>query len=183
MPRIAKLDRLLQPSSPLASNAASVPARQPVQGWSFTESTQEEPSFSSGLLFVLRAWWKEWVLVLVAIGILAAITIILRLFNDQPQPNWNQSLNLNTMIAVLATLLRSSLVTVVEEGKRRSKLLLGDFSLTVVVISQAKWSWQRHPRPARHLAHFDGASRGPLGALLLCFNVPGLLKWNPFVSR
>lgn len=45
------------------------------------------------------------------------------------------------MIAVLATLLRDSLVSVSEEGKRRLQPLSWNPSLTKIVISKAKWSW------------------------------------------
>jgi hypothetical protein len=64
----------------------------------------------------IRQWWQEWTLMLISIGILIAIFIVLRIYNNNPQPDWKFGLNLSTLIAVLATLLRSSLVSVVEEG-------------------------------------------------------------------
>ncbi|CAI6264376.1 unnamed protein product [Periconia digitata] len=114
----------------------------------------------------LRHWWKEWALLLFSLGVLVAIPVILSHFNGQPQPVWSLGLNLSTIIAVLATLLRSSLATVSEE-----------------VMSQAKWSWQSQLRPVRDLAHFEEASRGPLAALYLFINIPKLLGLKSLLSR
>ena len=116
--RHKELDPLLQSSFPLDSHtqAAPVAAYPTTHGRSSTELSQGEDLRLGGTLSILRTWWKEWVLVLLAVGILLAIIVILRLNDQQPQPNWSLGLNVNTVIAILATLLRSSLVTVVEEG-------------------------------------------------------------------
>jgi hypothetical protein len=50
--------------------------------------------------------------------------------------------------------------------------------VTITVVSRAKWGWQHRRQPAHNLAHFNEASRGPLGALLLCFRIRALLGWN-----
>jgi hypothetical protein len=97
-------DPLLQPS--LASRSHVTPIAVPRVRYSPISA-----------LSTFRTWWIEWVFVLIAIGILIAIVVTLRLNNQQPQPKWGLGVNLNTVIAVLATLLRSCLVTVVEEGK------------------------------------------------------------------
>ncbi|EUC38784.1 hypothetical protein COCCADRAFT_32149 [Bipolaris zeicola 26-R-13] len=78
-------------------------------------------------------------------------------YNDKEQPEWRYSINLNTVIAVLATILRSCMVVVTEE-----------------VISQLKWLLFRRPRPLWHLEHFDSAARGPWGSLLLFFRTRSL---------
>lgn len=67
-------------------------------------------------LSIARQWWQEWTLILTSIGIFIAIVVILRRFHNEPQPDWKLGLNLSTLIAILATLLRSSLVSIVEEG-------------------------------------------------------------------
>ncbi|OAL55033.1 hypothetical protein IQ07DRAFT_476272, partial [Pyrenochaeta sp. DS3sAY3a] len=97
-------------------------------------------------------WWKESVLLLIAISLLVAISSILATYTGKPLPKWTIGLNLNTIVALLATILRSSLVMVVEE-----------------VLSQAKWTWQRRIHPISDMLSFDEASRGPLGSLLLWF--------------
>jgi hypothetical protein len=76
-------------------------------------SAQRERS----ILFIFKLWWRECALILFAVGVLIAVAVILQLNKQRPQPSWGWGLNLNTLIAVLATLLRSSLVTVIEEGK------------------------------------------------------------------
>jgi hypothetical protein len=64
----------------------------------------------------IQQWRLEWMLMIIAISILIAIVVVLREFNNIPQPDWKFGLNLSTLIAILATLLRSSLISVVEEG-------------------------------------------------------------------
>ena len=74
-------------------------------------------SFSVDVLFVLRKCVKKWALVLVTVVILIAITVILRLYDQQPQLDWKLGLNLNSWVILLSILFRSSLVIVIEEGK------------------------------------------------------------------
>jgi hypothetical protein len=64
----------------------------------------------------LLTWWKESVLLLAALGLLIAIVSILAAYGGKPLPKWTLGLNLNTVVALLATALRSSLVMVLEEG-------------------------------------------------------------------
>jgi hypothetical protein len=111
----------------------------------------------------------------ICLGIMISIAVMLGLCNQQPQPKWNVGLNLKTVVALLATLLRSSLVTVVEEGKCRLQTWSGPARMCPV-MSQTKWCWQQRRHLVQHLAYFDKASRGPLGALLLCFRIPALLN-------
>ncbi|KAH7077370.1 hypothetical protein FB567DRAFT_535119 [Paraphoma chrysanthemicola] len=102
----------------------------------------------------LKSWWQEVALSLLTIALLVTIISMLRAFNNEPLPEWSVGLNLNTVVALLATLIRSSLAMVVEE-----------------VLSQTKWTWQRHSRAVANLVAFDEASRGPLGSALLWFRV------------
>lgn len=51
-----------------------------------------------------------------AFSILVAITITLGIFNGKPEPEWKLSINLNSLVALLATILRASMLTVVSEG-------------------------------------------------------------------
>ncbi|EMD89921.1 hypothetical protein COCC4DRAFT_68261 [Bipolaris maydis ATCC 48331] len=86
-----------------------------------------------------------------------AIVITMAKYNDREQPEWRYSINLNTIIAVLATVLRSCMVVVAEE-----------------VIGQLKWLLFRRPQPLWNLEHLDTAARGPWGSLLLFFRTRSL---------
>jgi hypothetical protein len=86
-----------------------------------------------------QTWWKELGLSLFTIGLLITIASILAALNRKPQPSWTLGLNLNTVVVLLATFLRSSLVMVVEAGKCNLRLYV--LVLTVyTVLSQASGS-------------------------------------------
>ncbi|CAI7633158.1 unnamed protein product [Penicillium manginii] len=77
-----------------------------------------------------------------------AVIIILRAYDQKPSPNLSYGLTLNTIVSLLATSSRSSLLFVVA-GARREKSVLD-------------------------MQSFDDASRGPLGAFYLFFQHRGL---------
>lgn len=70
------------------------------------------------------SWLAEISSLIAAIFCLIAIVVILTVYNNQKQPQWSagETLNLSTLIAVLATILRSLLTGVVEAGKSHSVL-------------------------------------------------------------
>lgn len=108
-----------------------------------------------------HAAFKNWILevcsVVLAIVLIAAIISILAHFNGQTVPDWPLSINLNTLIALLATLSRALILLTVAE-----------------IIGQTKWSWfSRQPRPINALQRFDSASRGLIGSMSLLFTAPG----------
>jgi hypothetical protein len=106
---------------------------------------------------VFKYWVLEALSVILAIGLIAAIISILAQFNKKTVPEWPLGINLNTLIALLATLSRALILLTVAE-----------------IISQAKWSWvSRQPRPMNVLQRFDSASRGLLGSTSLLFTAPG----------
>ncbi|TID14532.1 hypothetical protein E2P81_ATG08484 [Venturia nashicola] len=135
-------------------------ASQRVSGGSFDGSsdtklprTQNSPR-RAGYGRLASAWWQEIVSFLFAAACFVAIAIILAKYNGQEQPDWKYSLNLSTLVAILSTLLRTSLVVVVEE-----------------IVGQLKWLWYKTTRPLRHLSDFDQAARSPWGSLLLPFRI------------
>ncbi|KAL2059721.1 hypothetical protein VTL71DRAFT_10213 [Oculimacula yallundae] len=87
---------------------------------------------------------------IISIAILVAIVIILRKYDGQVQPNWRFSFNLNSLVAILMTVLRTTMMEVVSDS-----------------MSQLKWNWFSSPRKLRHLEIFDEGSRGPWGSLKL----------------
>lgn len=64
----------------------------------------------------ITVWWTETLTLLLAIGAFIAIVTILVVYDNQEQPAWKYSLNLSTLVAILSTSLRASLVVVTEEG-------------------------------------------------------------------
>lgn len=93
------------------------------------------------------AWWQEIVSFLFAATFFVAIAIILAKYNGQEQPDWKYSLNLSTLVAILSTLLRASLVVVVEESEYKVSQPVSTRSLTSCsVVSQLKWLWYKTTR-------------------------------------
>jgi hypothetical protein len=62
-------------------------------------------------------WWQEILSFIIAAATFMAIAIILGQYNGQEQPDWKYSLNLSTLVAILSTLLRVSMVVIVEESE------------------------------------------------------------------
>ncbi|KAI2472449.1 hypothetical protein F4781DRAFT_445381 [Annulohypoxylon bovei var. microspora] len=107
---------------------------------------------------VFRFWPWEIASLIVAFGLIAATYSILSHFDGQKLPEWPYSINLNTLIALISTIMRAAMLVGVAE-----------------VISQTKWSWFSRPRPLSHLQYFDEASRSFAGSLSLLFVAPGSL--------
>jgi hypothetical protein len=59
-------------------------------------------------------------------------------------------MEINTMISILATIIRTTMSLFLAEA-----------------VSQLKWSWFTRDRPLKDLSDFDSCSRGPLGAVQL----------------
>ncbi|KAF4467491.1 hypothetical protein FALBO_5628 [Fusarium albosuccineum] len=111
-------------------------------------------------------WRLELLLLLLAYALLAAIVLILKYYDHREQPRWGTSgettggdsdtddgswLTLNTLIAVLATVLRTVLAFIAFE-----------------ILAQLKWDWVSACfRPLGDLQLFDDASRGIYGSLRL----------------
>lgn len=97
---------------------------------------------------VLLSWSFELLAVTVNVGALLAIILVLRREDGRPISDWSLAVTLNTVIATLGTLARTTLA----------------FALSACV-GQQKWNWLRVR--SDHLAawtRFDEASRGPWGA-------------------
>ncbi|KAI1099350.1 hypothetical protein F4804DRAFT_345568 [Jackrogersella minutella] len=107
---------------------------------------------------VFRFWPWEIGSLFLAFGLIAATYSVLAHFDGQKVPEWPFSINLNTLIALLATIMRAAMLVGVAE-----------------VISQTKWTWFSRPRPLSHLQYFDDASRSFSGSLSLLFVAPGSL--------
>lgn len=102
----------------------------------------------------LDTWFWEFVSVIFSVLCFIAITCLLIIYNKKPSPSLPQGLTLNTIVSVLATASKSSLLCIIGTA-----------------IGQLKWIWfqQGHQRQLYHLQSFDDASRGPMGSLMILF--------------
>ena len=106
---------------------------------------------------VLDSWIGEAVVMALSIGCLAAIAIIVNIYDGAPLPQWRGGVTLNTVIAVLSTTARSGMIFVVS-----------------ATMGQLKWCWLGQTR--RRLVDMqvmDDASRGPLGATRILTSLTG----------
>ncbi|KAF5661368.1 hypothetical protein FCIRC_11847 [Fusarium circinatum] len=98
-------------------------------------------------------WLLEFLLLLFSGLLLGGICAILAHYNHKPLPDWNNlmGVTLNTLLAVLATVLRATIAFIVFE-----------------VIAQLKWHWiSERFRPMQDMQRFDHASRGVYGSIKL----------------
>ena len=65
---------------------------------------------------ILREWWSEIAMSAFSIFLFLAIVSLLGTYNNQPAPSWSFHLNVNSMVAILSTLLRSSLLMILGQG-------------------------------------------------------------------
>jgi hypothetical protein len=99
----------------------------------------------------LASWTFEILSVIVSVASIVAIIAVLHRENDRPLTAWKFGITLNTVIATLGTLARTTLA----------------FAISAC-IGQQRWSWLRGR--SDHLVafeRFDEASRGPYGSLRL----------------
>jgi hypothetical protein len=77
---------------------------------------QQHHSAKSKKKSILREWWSEIAMSAFSISLFFAIATLLWAYNALPPPSWGFHLNVNSMIAILSTLLRSSLFMILEQG-------------------------------------------------------------------
>lgn len=97
------------------------------------------------------SWVLELIAILISTGSIVALISVLYRENGKPLSNWTLAITLNTVIAALGTLARTTLA----------------FAISAC-IGQQKWAWLRR-RPDSLVAweRFDEASRGPWGGARL----------------
>ncbi|KIX09221.1 uncharacterized protein Z518_00300 [Rhinocladiella mackenziei CBS 650.93] len=96
-------------------------------------------------------WWPELAALLCNVVCTMAIAVVLRVYEGHEVPRLPRGISLNTVVSLLASLSRSSLMLLVASS-----------------LSQVKWFWfQREPRRLTDLQTLDDASRGPLGAVAM----------------
>ncbi|KAI0435688.1 hypothetical protein F4803DRAFT_567453 [Xylaria telfairii] len=101
---------------------------------------------------VYQKFWGPWgweiVAFVAAISLSAATVIVLSKYDGEIQPQWSYNVTLGAVTALLATIIRSVLLIILEE-----------------VIGHSRWSWFQVPRPLYQFEILDHASRGPWGSL------------------
>lgn len=108
--------------------------------------------------------WSIWVWSLECAGLFVSLAcqvgliVILTRMSDHPLKDWQASISLNAMVAVLSTISRMTLLAPVAS-----------------CIGQLKWGFMRQPRRLKDFEIFDNASRGPYGSLMLLLRLPSVL--------
>lgn len=101
----------------------------------------------------LSFWWWEAISIVVTALSLLAIVLTLRLYQDQPLPDWPYDISINTLVSLFVVFMKGSIAVILTSG-----------------IGQLKFDWfKKAPKPLSHIAAFDEASRGPLGAIRLMY--------------
>ncbi|KAK8128742.1 hypothetical protein PG984_009850 [Apiospora sp. TS-2023a] len=109
---------------------------------------------------VFAPWKWELASLGLCIATNVAMFVVLTRYNRQHLLNWGYYINLNTILSILSTVQRATLLT-----------------LLTSIISQVKWLWVgNQPRPLQHLHVMDFASRSAWGAISA---TPLALKTNP----
>jgi hypothetical protein len=97
----------------------------------------------------VKAWLPELLCLFGSIGLFIAIIVILAHYDNTPLSTLPLDLTINTIVALLATLCRATLIIAISEG-----------------LSQLKWNtFALKQRALRDLEVFDQASRGPWGSI------------------
>jgi hypothetical protein len=103
----------------------------------------------------MRSWLWESLSLVFAMALLITIIALPAYYNNQILKQWPYDISLNTIIALLSTFMRASMLLVVAE-----------------LVGQMGWQALRQPRPVSDIHHFNEASRGILGAIKLFWSVP-----------
>lgn len=105
--------------------------------------------------FVSDSWALEYLAMMIAIAALATIFITLLLYGGKPLGSWPYSIQLNTVLSTLATIMKGFMLMPV-----------------CACLSQLKWLWYTHKtKSLQDFQIFDMASRGPWGVIQLLFRL------------
>ena len=94
-------------------------------------------------------WWWEVSSILVALLCTTAIITILTFVDQKPIASWRLPIQPNSLVSIFSTIAKSALLVSVAE-----------------CLGQLKWDHFGKPEPLSDIQVFDGASRGPWGALV-----------------
>jgi hypothetical protein len=101
--------------------------------------------------WVLDSWMLNYAALSLSFASLASTIFILGYYNGRPLSDWQHPLSFNTVLSLLATVVKGSTMLA-----------------TATALSQSKWMWYHTSnRPLQDFGIFSDASRGPLGAAQL----------------
>lgn len=139
------------PRKPVTSTAVyqPVPTKEDVRTPRvFTVACSSTYGRPSVRLSFLKVWWQEILACVLTIASFVALIVTLLFVHGKTLPQLPLHVSVNTLVAILATILKGAASFVLAEG-----------------LGQLKWSWYRKPRKLRDFQVYDDASRGPWGAL------------------
>lgn len=99
---------------------------------------------------VVHLWLWEWLAWFVALLAIAAIIGVLLAFDQKSIPEWPYGITLGALVSILATIATIGLAQPLAAG-----------------LGQARWMWYIEDRRLADFELLDGASKGPIGSLLL----------------
>ncbi|KAK1847774.1 hypothetical protein CCHR01_09616 [Colletotrichum chrysophilum] len=140
-------DRDVRENNEESNTETTFPSQDPIQQ---ADEAQREKSINppKGHSVLLSWRWEALALVL-AVASVVTMIVIPALYHEAPEAEWPFSININTVIALLTTLMRATMLVAVAE-----------------VIGQMKWRFfDDQQRPLSDLQRFDHASRGVLGSV------------------
>ena len=101
------------------------------------------------------SWALEYGALALAVASFASIVAVLQVYSDRPSSDWTSKLSLNTIISTIATVMKGAILLPV-----------------VAALGQLKWSsYHRQRRPLQTFQTLDAASRGPLSAATLLYEL------------
>ena len=101
-----------------------------------------------------KPWWLEIGACILFLVFLGALTATLHPHQGKPLPDWPYHLSVNNLISIYVVVLKSTMLLVTTEG-----------------LAQLKWKLLEKSRPLQDLVKYDDATRGPIGALGLLWNL------------
>ncbi|KAL4908708.1 hypothetical protein BDW74DRAFT_173940 [Aspergillus multicolor] len=116
-------------------------------------SSRKQPKTPGRFARIIDTWFYEVLMMGFSIACFAAVSCLLFVTNGNTPPTLARGLTLNTIVSLLGTACKSSLIYVIGE-----------------CIGQLKWPWYHKGPKAQQLDGiqlFDSASRGPLGSALI----------------
>ena len=157
-----------KPSSPSGKDFAAISKSSRHHWWSHSKSKWQESRGSHAnrgsvrrLVSCMRAlgddsWLLEILGMVVSLAAMGAIVGLLFQWDNKPLKSWPYAITINSMVSVLNTVAKSTMLLVATQA-----------------VSQLKWLWFYQPdrQPLSHIQIFDDASRGPLGAVTFLIKI------------
>lgn len=101
------------------------------------------------------SWALEYGALILAAAAFASIVAVLEVYKDRPVSDWTSKVSLNTVISTVGIVMKGAVLLPVGAA-----------------LSQLKWTWyHRQSRPLQTFQTLDAASRGPLGAATLLYEL------------